>query len=295
MSRSRFFHCALAVILIHVIGCSVVAGKTFEDLLTELRSYEEPPKYDPPPKYEDPPKYDHYQHYDKYEKYEKKDKYNYCYNGPYKSCAEEPTKISGPYQLQPFPHDKPIGAYCEQKLHGGGWLVIQSRFDGSEDFFRNFTDYKKGFGKLTGEFWYGLEKIFKLTAFRNTQLLIELKNFKGKYKYAKYDEFEIGSEVESYALKKLGAYCGTAGDGLRYNHLQLFKTLDHNGNKKNKNKKYERNCAVERLGAWWYKDCSFSNLNGLYGNKIGPKYMTWYPFSDSDEGLAFSRMMIRGY
>lgn len=49
--------------------------------------------------------------------------------------------------------------YCEQKLYAGGWVVIQNRFNGSVDFYRNWTEYKNGFGDLNGEFWLGLDKI----------------------------------------------------------------------------------------------------------------------------------------
>jgi len=36
-----------------------------------------------------------------------------------------------------------------------GWTVIQTRLDGSVDFFRNWTSYVDGFGFVTGELWFG--------------------------------------------------------------------------------------------------------------------------------------------
>jgi len=48
-----------------------------------------------------------------------------------------------------------VQEYCDTVTDGGGWLVIQRRKDGSEDFNRFWWEYEMGFGSLSGEFWYG--------------------------------------------------------------------------------------------------------------------------------------------
>lgn len=45
-----------------------------------------------------------------------------------------------------------------------GWTVIQRRLDGTIDFYRNWDDYKRGFGQSEAEFWLGNERIHKLTS-----------------------------------------------------------------------------------------------------------------------------------
>jgi len=44
------------------------------------------------------------------------------------------------------------------------WIIMMQRLNGSVDFYRNWTDYKKGFGNFRGsDFWIGNENIYRLT------------------------------------------------------------------------------------------------------------------------------------
>ncbi|XP_052871170.1 fibrinogen-like protein A, partial [Anopheles cruzii] len=196
---------------------------------------------------------------------------------------------SGAYMIQANDESNKFLARCQQDMIGIGiWLVIQRRFDGSLDFYRNWTEYRDGFGDIEDEFWIGLERIHQLTSGRPHELMVELRDFKGNYKFALFDAFEIGSEAEQYNLKTLGAYRGTAGDSLSYNKNMKFSTYDRD------NDDYgPLNCVAFHEGAWWYNVCSNSNLNGPYKNIVDHRSMFWYYFSGSNEGLSFSRMMIR--
>uniref|UniRef100_A0A1I8P1H5 Fibrinogen C-terminal domain-containing protein n=2 Tax=Stomoxys calcitrans TaxID=35570 RepID=A0A1I8P1H5_STOCA len=169
-------------------------------------------------------------------------------------------------------------------------IVIQRRMDGSVDFYRTWSDYKVGFGNNSGELFIGLENIHKLTTSRPYQLLIILEDWEGDRRLALYDFFAVGSEDQQYPLLSLGSYSGNAGDSLSYHLGQKFSTKDRD------NDDYKTNCAVDYTGAWWYKSCHYSNLNGRYlkydvvGNAQG---VDWYHFKQQHSSQKFVEMILR--
>ncbi|KXJ30107.1 Ficolin-2 [Exaiptasia diaphana] len=148
--------------------------------------------------------------------------------------------------------------YCDQKTAGGGWTVFQRRKDGSVDFYRGWNDYKNGFGDRYGESWLGLDKIHRLTKAIPNRLRVDLEDKQGKRAYAEYDKFTVSGESNKYKLS-LASYSGTAGDLITYHNDMKFTTKDSDNDEYGGN-----NCAIVYEGAWWYKACYHSNLNGKY-------------------------------
>ena len=52
------------------------------------------------------------------------------------------------------------------------------------------------------------------------------------------------------------------------------------------------NCAQSYKGGWWYNDCHFANLNGVYRNK-GHAGMDWRPGHQTPTTMAFIEMKFR--
>lgn len=139
----------------------------------------------------------------------------------------------------------------EAPSNGSGWMVIQRRMDGSENFNRNWNDYKKGFGNMTGEFFIGLEKLHAITQSIPHELKILMGDKDGSTAFAHYDDFKIGNEENLYALQVLGNWTGNAGNPLDYHKNMNFSTFD------NDNDLYiDVNCAAYYAAGWWFNACS---------------------------------------
>ena len=150
------------------------------------------------------------------------------------------------------------------KTDGGGWTVFHKRFNGFVGFYRDWDEYKNGFGDVRGEYWLGNEKIHQLSDIPS-QLRVEINISSSLSKYAKYSNFSVTNEATNYTLF-VNFYSGDAKDRLTAHNGMAFSTKDRN------NDKSSGNCAVNSRGAWWYYDCYSSNLNGNYGDS----YYHWY-------------------
>uniref|UniRef100_A0A1X7ULA7 Fibrinogen C-terminal domain-containing protein n=1 Tax=Amphimedon queenslandica TaxID=400682 RepID=A0A1X7ULA7_AMPQE len=204
------------------------------------------------------------------------------------SLFEDGITTSGVYTVNPD-GGTPFEVYCDMETDGSGWTVFQRRQDGSVDFYRYWTDYENGFGDLTGEFWLGLSKIHRLTKEGSNTLRVDLGDFEGNTAYANYSTFNVSDGSTEYILT-VGGYSGTAGDSLGSYHNGLtFTTRD------NDNDNYGNNCAQRYTGAWWYKYCYYSNLNGRYFNTAtnNDQSINWYHWKGANISLKFSEMKTR--
>ena len=77
------------------------------------------------------------------------------------------------------------------------------------------------------------------------------------------------------------------GDSLARQNGQRFTTFDADNDLK------AYNCAERFHGAWWYKSCHHSNLNGEYGNDNYGSGPNWYHWRGHYYALNSTRMMIR--
>ena len=150
-------------------------------------------------------------------------------------------------------------ARCDMTSDGGKWMVIQRRINGSVDFFLNWTDYVNGFGDLGGEFWYGLENIYRLTTREDVELRIELGNGTVPSIVWTYQLFNVSGADTNYRLT-IGQGTGVGGtfDAMAYHNGAEFSTQDQDHDTS------AFNCAKKHEGAWWFKNCLTSNLNGKY-------------------------------
>ena len=168
-------------------------------------------------------------------------------------------------------------------------------------FFRNWADYKSGFGSASGEYWLGNDHIHAMTSQTAQKLWIYLHTYDSDTYNAYYNTFSVAAESSGYELTA-GSYTGNAGDGLNKDHASFrssgmqFTTHDDDNDKSTAS-----NCATSYHGAWWYNACFFSHLNGRYWQSSGCPYpsgstktfkecVRWSPLSTKEYDTVYMKI-----
>ncbi|WAR16350.1 FCN3-like protein [Mya arenaria] len=161
---------------------------------------------------------------------------------------------SGVYNVSLWRSHVGIRVFCDMTTASGGWTVIQHRYDGSVDFYRNLYEYTHGFGDVSTEFWLGLSYIKEIADKGNTTIRMEVSAADGSSAYEEWPEFRLGV-APTYTLHVGGRGTGTAGDLRRY-----FERYN-NGSDFTAKGSF---CGDKVHGGWWYRGCTYINLNGEY-------------------------------
>ena len=183
--------------------------------------------------------------------------------------------------------------FCDMDTDGGGWTVFQRRQDGSVNFRQDWEAFKNGFGNVSGEHWLGNENVYRLTQNRDYELRVDLEDWQGQTRYAKYSYIKVLSESQNYQLD-IGSYAGTAGDSLSYHNGMQFSTHDRDNDLRSPS------CiSTHGYGGFWHNNCMrvgvnnyYSHSSSGYGAAIGDRirWDAWYGYQYS---LKSTRLMIR--
>ncbi|XP_067847753.1 fibrinogen gamma chain [Heptranchias perlo] len=224
------------------------------------------------------------------------------------AVADKGATTSGLYYIKPQRARQQFLVYCEIDSARRGWTVLQKRLDGSVNFFKNWVQYKQGFGYLSPggntEFWLGNEKIHLITTQQGGPYLLQinLKDWSNQQRYAQYMDFKLGSEEDKYRLRYSfyeGGDAGDAFDGVDFGDDPSSKFYTaHNGMQFSTvdvdNDRYaDANCAAQDQSGWWMNRCHAAHLNGRYHK--GGFYTADQTASKYDDGIIWATWHDRWY
>ena len=200
-----------------------------------------------------------------------------------KSWLKRGMTKSGVYQIRMKEGHPLVSVWCDMTTDGGGWIVVQRRFDNSTNFNQNWEAYKWGFGNIHGEFWLGNQYLHWLTNRNETGMEIriwgERKN--GKTQVETDKEFVVQSEENKYRFTLQVGSTSTFGQNQQN---RAFGAYDETG----------KVMCRKFGGGWWWADCGSMFLNG---NMVDGQYKTgvrWVGLTENGrESIRKTLMMIR--
>ncbi|XP_077976047.1 microfibril-associated glycoprotein 4-like [Styela clava] len=180
------------------------------------------------------------------------------------------------YRIWLFRGYRFISIFCDMKTVGEyskerGWMVIQNRKNGVVNFDRGWNDYLHGFGFPDKEYWVGLYNLDALlhqnrvgTAEDNLALRIDMTDWDGVYGHTECNSFYTNPEKDDFRIISVGTCVGTPQIKFTISYMigSRFSTFDHHSESRRPTE-----CVRQQKGGWWFSQCRFSNLNGVYSSK----------------------------
>ncbi|RUS77917.1 hypothetical protein EGW08_014348, partial [Elysia chlorotica] len=137
-----------------------------------------------------------------------------------------------------------------------GMVVIQRRVDGSTSFNRSWSEYRDGFGDVSGDHWLGLETLAEMTG--NSQYFLIVEPLTNPHSDILY------SSIFSFRMSFRGTSSGSlSGAAFSRSNNTGFSTYDRDHDRWSNG-----SCAIANGGGWWYNDCDvWANLNGPWQSR----------------------------
>lgn len=206
--------------------------------------------------------------------------------------------LSGVTRIRPSQEPKEV--WCDQETEGGGWTVMlwRKKQPIQIDFRRNWQSYSEGFGSADGEYWIGLETLYKLTKGNPYNLRVEM-TWEDEEAVSLYDFFSVGPGrlgSRGYELN-VGGYnkSSTGGDAMEYHSGMDFSTYDRDNDGATGGSCSEWSGG----GGWWFNFCYYSNPTGIYPpmdlppNTQVDHLIEWRKWQGYYTYLSSFRMLIR--
>ncbi|XP_026834735.1 fibrinogen-like protein A [Drosophila erecta] len=144
------------------------------------------------------------------------------------------------------PGAKKFYVMCDSKTAGPGWTVVLRNL-GNENFNRNWTSYKNGFGSMDSSFFVGLSRLHLMTQSQPHELFIAIyfKHPLHSQFTNSFDNFIVGGASQGYRLESIGNPTSSHFPFIQSQVKAKFTTFDSNnaGTKIN----YARGTA-----GWWF-------------------------------------------
>ncbi|KAK7468159.1 hypothetical protein BaRGS_00036623, partial [Batillaria attramentaria] len=165
----------------------------------------------------------------------------------------------GVYWILPTMTTQPFRVTCEMQYER---TFVMIRRDKILSFYRDWIEYREGFGDMAGDHWLGLKHIWELTNSRAYELIFEVFLLNGEWFQQSYRNFVVTDESENFSMSFKGtdSYARPLGDSLSDVNGSPFSTYDADHDND-----VNINCAERHHSGWWFGgvNCTECNPTGV--------------------------------